>query len=177
MLDLNWSQIRTIPIGNLLAPVGCVPDGTFSIYFRQNMNKMGIYVPDNTLATVGGVFAVILTMAGGIKKYGVKVSMKEILTTVPSKKANHWAENLSEYLLETTPAGASIYASYALGAMVGSTIHAMININGCGVKAPSFRHEVDKFSDRFFIRDPAIKRYILNDPQVLNAVVKLGFVS
>ena len=181
MLDLDWSQLKNIRIGSIFEPsqwpVNCVPDGTFNIYFKQNMKKMYIPVSDDLQTNVGGVLTVLKVLSDIVTTYGKKVTLAEAIFAIKNNPNDSRIEILAKHYSQSYPAFAALYGSYVLGATFGSTIHAIINSAGCPspTRPLSFKKEVAELTNQCFKDRPYIKNYVLDDSKVLGAVAMLGF--
>ena len=88
-----------------------MPQKTFGEYFRENMNALGLPAPNSLFGTAATATATIKTLSDLVIKFGTRVTLLELLRTVPA---------LATGASELSTLGSAALATFYLGACIGS---------------------------------------------------------
>ncbi|MFM0608619.1 hypothetical protein PQR05_29235 [Paraburkholderia sediminicola] len=136
-------------------PIACT-GADFYKAFKGNMNALGLDVPTSWSTAPANVLARVGALVAAAEKLGKTASIGELLG----------ATTVSEKLLTF----GAVYASFWLGAAVGSLMVATADYAECGTSPTATIKSVRKFSFDSGIRVPATTLYVMQtNPEIFAA--------
>jgi hypothetical protein len=90
---------------------------TFVAAFTENMNGLGLPVPNSLFTSMSSILTTVGMLAAAIVKVGPKATMAELFLTIPSGAGT---TALAGATTEVVSALAGFYASFYVGACIGS---------------------------------------------------------
>lgn len=128
----------------------CTNKKTFYYYFKENMNDLGLPVPDGYFDTQNTAIATASAIITAIKTAGAGATMAEIAGAT--------------FMLEKLAVVGAVSASFYVGAVIGSIAVAAGKYLSCGSSILDFF----AFAEKHNINPPWLREHMMKYPQIIN---------